>query len=77
MAPALLIPVLMYPGIKREDLHTLRYVWCEGTPCRDSTKADFKAMLSPEAGVTQWRGMTETGLGRCILRAEGDDTGSV
>lgn len=77
MVPAMMIAVLMFPGEKRETLQTLRFVWCGGAPLRSSTQADFQALLSPDAKVTQAWGMTETGWCCVFFWPEGDDTGSV
>lgn len=76
MVPAMLVAISTYPGVSRENLQTLRYIWCGGSPCRPSTQADFQATLSPEAKVAQVWGMTETGWASTFFWPEGDDTGS-
>ena len=77
MVPAMVIALLMSPLTKSEDLQSLRYIWCGGSPLRSSTQADFQALLAPEAKVTQVWGMTETGWCIMLFWPEGDDTGSI
>lgn len=77
MVPAMIIAILMSPLTKSEDLQSLRFIWCGGSPLRSSTQADFQALLAPEAKVTQVWGMTETGWCIVFFWPEGDDTGSI
>jgi len=65
MVPAMIIVLLISPLTKSENLQSLRYIWCGGSPLRSSTQTDFQALLAPEAKVTQVLGMTETGW--CIV----------
>ena len=53
MVPAMIIAILTSPLTNKEDLQSLRYIWCGGSPLRSSTQADFQALLAPEAKVTQ------------------------
>ena len=77
MVPAMIIAILNSPLTRREGLQSLRYIWCGGSPLRSCTQADFQALLSPEARVTQVWGMTETGWCIVFFWPEGDDTGSI
>ncbi|KAK4695400.1 hypothetical protein P7C71_g2338, partial [Lecanoromycetidae sp. Uapishka_2] len=77
LVPAMMIAILMSPLTKRENLQTLRFIWCGGSPLRSSTQADFQALLAPEAKVTQAWGMTETGWCSVFFWPESDNTGSV
>lgn len=77
MVPAMVIALLMSPLTKRENLKSLRYIWCGGSPLRSPTQMDFQALLAPEAKITQAWGMTETGWCIVFFWPEADDTGSV
>ncbi|KAK0508724.1 hypothetical protein JMJ35_009000 [Cladonia borealis] len=77
MVPAMIIAILNSPLTRREDLQSLRYIWCGGSPLRSCTQAEFQALLSAEARVTQVWGMTETGWCIVFFWPEGDDTGSI
>ncbi|MCJ1277724.1 hypothetical protein MMC21_005538 [Puttea exsequens] len=77
MVPAMIIALLNSPLTKKENLRSLRYIWCGGSPLRSSTQAEFQALLVPEAKVTQVWGMTETGWCIVFFWPEADSTGSV
>ncbi len=73
----MIIALLISPLTKSENLQSLRYIWCRGSPLWSSTKADFQALLAPEAKVTQVWGMTETVWCIVFFWPEADDTGSI
>lgn len=53
MVPAMIVAILTSLLTNKEDLQSLQYIWCGGSPLRSSTQADFQALLGPEAKVTR------------------------
>lgn len=77
MVPTMMISLLTSPLTTKRALRSIRYVWLGGSPLRYSTQADFQALLSPKAKISQVWGMTETGWTAFRVWPDGDNTGSV
>lgn len=77
MVPAMLTLILTSPLTTRKALESIRYTWVGGSPMRYSTQAEFQALLSPEAKISQVWGMTETGWTTVLFWPDSDDSGSV
>lgn len=77
MVPTMMISILTSPLTTKRALRSIRYVWLGGSPLRYSTQADFQALLSPKAKISQVWGMTETGWTAFRVWPDGDNTGSV
>lgn len=75
--PAMMITILTSPLATRNALESIRYVWVGGSPLRYSTQAEFQALLSPKAKISQVWGMTEIGWTTALFWPDSDDSGSV
>lgn len=77
MVPTMVVSILTSPLTTKKALESLRFILVGGSPLRYSTQADFQALLSPEAKISQAWGMTETGWTTALFWPHSDDTGSV
>lgn len=77
LVPTMVVSILTSPLTTKKALESLRFIVVGGSPLRYSTQADFQALLSPEAKITQGWGMTETGWTTALFWPHSDDTGSV
>lgn len=77
MVPAMIAAVLKSPQATPETLGSLCYVWSAGSPLRQAIQRDFRALLAPEAKISQVWGLTEAGWISTLFWPEGDEPGSV
>ena len=77
MVPAMIFALLKSPLTSRERLRSLRFVWSAGSPLGPPIQAEFGALLSPEAKISQAWGLTEVGWIATLLWPDGDQPGSI
>lgn len=77
MVPAMISALLNSPLTSRERLRSLRFVWSAGSLLGPPMQADLRALLSPEAKISQSWGLTEAGWVTTLLWPDGDQPGSV
>ena len=74
VVPPLVISIIMSPLSKNFSLKTVRQASCGAAPLDKGPQARFRALLAPDARVTQVWGMTETSCITTMFRGQEDDT---
>lgn len=78
LVPPLILAILLSPLSKKYSLKSIRQTTVGAAPLDKSTQAAFRALLAPEAKVTQVWGMTES---TCVITMftpdEDDNTASI
>ena len=78
IVPPLVISIIMSPQSKVFSLSSVRHASCGAAPLDKGPQARFRALLAPDAKVTQIYGMTETTCIATMFRwSEDDRTASV
>lgn len=73
VVPPLVISIIMSPMSKVYSLKSVKHASCGAAPLDKDPQGKFRALLSPDARVTQVYGMTETSCVSTMFRWHEDD----